>query len=119
MTEPKIYHVKGTRPTRTPAGDPISADWLIFNAPRPLYGELTWEGPFLHGTFYAASAPRTLEFHYENIDLDGWLLEWHTEAEIIAWVTAEYTRKIGKFDATDYDQADLDMSFFLRHNGGR
>src|ERR1019366_515437 len=31
----------------------IPAGWLIVNAPRPLNGEITWDGEFRHGTFYA------------------------------------------------------------------
>ena len=32
----------------------IPSDYLIFNAPRPLPGEITWEGDFLSGRYYAA-----------------------------------------------------------------
>lgn len=28
--------------------------WHIYNAPRPLYGHLTWQGEFVSGIFYAA-----------------------------------------------------------------
>lgn len=33
----------------------VPAGWVIVNAPRPLYGKITWQGPFRHGIFYAAS----------------------------------------------------------------
>jgi hypothetical protein len=67
--------------------------WLVVNAPRPLLGELTWQGPFRHGIFYAAHRdPATLtgEFdrhHAEQIVAswrsdDAWPVRFTTNAEI-------------------------------------
>lgn len=57
---PRIATI-GTRPTHTPDGTPIPADWPIHNAPRPLYGQITWvqpNAPFrAFGWFFAAVDP--------------------------------------------------------------
>ena len=53
--------VIGERPTHTPEGVEIPAGWPIHNAPRPLYGNLTWvqpQAPFRSfGWFFAATDP--------------------------------------------------------------
>ncbi|WP_433426212.1 hypothetical protein ACQP1V_42990 (plasmid) [Microtetraspora malaysiensis] len=36
------------------ADDITSNGWAVVNAPRPLIGRITWEGPFICGIFYAA-----------------------------------------------------------------
>lgn len=33
------------------------ATWLVYNAPRPLVGHVTWQGEFRNGIFYAAVDP--------------------------------------------------------------
>jgi hypothetical protein len=75
--------------------DNIPADWVIFNAPRPLIGTKTWEGDFNHGRFYAAINPKD-EFADQNIvennKLDGWVLEYFLEDQAIEW-TIEQTFK--------------------------
>ncbi len=38
----------------------IPEGWLVVNAPRPVGGEMTWEGEFRHGLFYAAAPPGPL-----------------------------------------------------------
>ena len=34
---------------------------VVVNAPRPIPGEVTWEGPFITGLFYAAGLPAIFE----------------------------------------------------------
>jgi len=57
-TKSPILVVIGTRPTATPSGEPISPASAIYNAPRPLYGSLTWtnKSPAFRsmGCFFAA-----------------------------------------------------------------
>jgi N12 class adenine-specific DNA methylase len=71
-----------------PRPEDVPSDYLIFNAPRPLLGDKDWTGDFLHGIFYAAiditsaSADRTIQ---DIIDLDGWLCEYVTQADIEKW----------------------------------
>lgn len=51
----------GSRPTQTPDGTTIPANWLIHNAPRPLYGQINWcwpQAPFrCFGWWFAAVDP--------------------------------------------------------------
>jgi len=35
----------------------VPSDWRIFNAPRPLYGHMNWQGDFVSGIFYVAVNP--------------------------------------------------------------
>ena len=61
------------RPYQAPEG------WTIWNAPRPLYGSVEWQGDFLHGIFYVAIAPdeqRSAWMIAENASLDGWVIEF-------------------------------------------
>ena len=68
--------------------------WLIANAPRPLNGERTWQAAFRHGVLYAAmpADPGPDEWDRERHaavlrsweSLDGWLVEFITDAEIEA-----------------------------------
>jgi len=59
-TIPQVATI-GTRPTHTPDGQPIPADWPIHNAPRPLYGQIAWtqpQAPFrCFGWFFVAVDP--------------------------------------------------------------
>jgi hypothetical protein len=71
----------------------IPADWLIFNAPRPLYGDRTWIGPFCSGVFYAAVDPSgdgTAAYIKMDRELDAVLIRWVTEAEIREWADTYY-----------------------------
>ena len=104
----------------------IPAGWAVFNAPRPLcasyqkdaHGDLyaaAWtSAEFLHGLFYSAVAPHDTRAYSDNVDLDGWILEWHDEKEIEKW-GREYAKKL----RLDYDELDFDdvkRSFFLQLN---
>lgn len=78
----KIKRIIGTRPSNIPPS------WLIFNAPRPLWGTRTWEGDFLHGVFYAAIDPDDQfaeNMIRANVDDDGWLLVWVTWDYVLSW----------------------------------
>lgn len=99
MTTLKII---GDRPTQTPEGQDIPAIYIIFNAPRPLWGQITWQGEFGHGIFYAALDPDdkyTGQGINENDSLDGWLCQWVTLADVLAWAKEYYAR---------YDNIDID-----------
>jgi hypothetical protein len=51
---PKLK-VTGQRPENVPAG------WAIYNAARPLLGNLTWEGDWFNGPHYAAVDPADID----------------------------------------------------------
>lgn len=71
-------------------------DRLIFNAPRPLCGDPTWTGKFIHGCHYCAIDPKdefAAAFMDQTIRLDGHLLKWVSEDELKAYgesLAAEY-----------------------------
>ena len=99
---PKVVKVIGTRPSHIPT------DWPIFNAPRPLYGEPTWTGDFIHGVFYATvdpTDPYGPGFIIRNADLDAWQLEWVSEEEVVIeamqWLTSEYPIEAKEIDPAD------------------
>lgn len=57
----------------------IPEDWEVWNASRPLYGEITWQGEFLCGVFYAAldpNDPYCQERRKRNQELDGYLITY-------------------------------------------
>src|ERR1019366_1275537 len=66
--------------------EPIPDGWRIVNAPRPIGGEITWEGEFRHGVFWAAAPADTAgRFGWEA--LDAWPVRFITDGEIAAEVT--------------------------------
>jgi hypothetical protein len=104
MRQAKTVTVIGERPTQTPEGTIIPPDATIYNAPRPLWG-ISWIGDFVHGIHYAAvrdaqGEPEsevywTQKSHDDNISLDGWVVQWESEAEAIAWAKQYYADEYG------------------------
>src|SRR5690606_19744285 len=47
------YVLAGTWPSEHAEKITVNG-WAVVNAPRPLLGSVTWEGPFICGIFYAA-----------------------------------------------------------------
>jgi len=45
-----------------------SEDFTVVNAPRPLPGEIEWQGEFLHGIFYAAGDFEKFGEQWESLD---------------------------------------------------
>ena len=41
---------------------------VIVNAPRPIYGTITWTGQYRHGTFYAAGTRAEYGAHWDQDD---------------------------------------------------
>ncbi len=103
----------GGRPTQTPDGQEIPDNYIIFNAPRPLYGQITWQGEFKHGIFYAALDPDdkyTGQGIRENESLDGWFCKWVTWAEVMEWAIGYYA----DYDidvSPDVDQRDIESAW--------
>lgn len=85
----------------------IPADWLIFNAPRPLVGAEHWQGDFHHGIFYAAVRPGECAKGYiaANIDLDAYLTEYISED--IAHTLGITHALENDFDPNDFDRGTL------------
>lgn len=73
----------------------VPGDWIIINAPRPIPGDIQWQGDFRHGIFYAALNPDDPNFasnYTEAEDLDAWELRYYTinEAREILMSKSEY-----------------------------
>lgn len=85
---PKKFILVGKPPTTTPSGKALPAAYPIHNAPRPLYGDITWQGEFVSGIFYAAFDPEhpDAEFYTRrNAELNAIELTWVSEDEVKAW----------------------------------
>lgn len=68
-----------------PANVPIG--WLIYNAARPLDGDMVWQGDFCHGVFYSALDPNQeagdfIRRHNFNASSDAYLMRYMTEEEV-------------------------------------
>ena len=102
-----IQTILATRPADVPDG------WIIFNAPRPLDGDKTWQGDFYHGLFYAAVDPAgklAAESVYDSVALDGWVCEYVSQSDIDAWA-ADFRIDEG-LTVSDFDPEDIRRSFF-------
>ena len=91
----QVWRILGASPLTVPAGR------TIFNAPRPIYGQLTWNGDYRHGRFYTAIDPsdgfvfrgnQTLSQKWAegNAELDAWVLIFVDDDTAIAdcWAMA-------------------------------
>lgn len=70
----------GERPADVPTG------WVVYNAPRPIYGQMEWSGPCFSGVFYTAICPQGALFEQydtKNSSLDAVVLCYMSEAEAI------------------------------------
>lgn len=80
----KSYRTFDTRP-----GD-IPANWLIFEAPRPLYGDKQWRGSNGSGWHYAAINPEDaymLPIHLTQMKKNAArLVKYVTEADYQEWL---------------------------------
>lgn len=112
------YHI-GQRPAHVPDG------WLIYNAPRPLWGTLvnkpeggqqgmTWTADFIGGVHYAAVDPAddlAAQWDANNADLDARLLIFITERQAISaavrWYQAsKFANEIAALDLDDPQYRD-------------
>jgi hypothetical protein len=91
----KLYVVRtDLRPADVPD------DWVIFNAPRPMYGSMTWQGDWCRGIYYAAvdpAEPEALaECRRKNGEWDGRELVFVTEDEAISRMRAHWVKMAGE-----------------------
>ena len=114
-------------PTDLPDG------WLIANAPRPLNGERTWQAAFRHGVLYAAQPAKPEGDEWDRKrhaailrnweSMDGWLIEFITDAEIerraLAKARDEYHyADRAAIEADGLTVADFADSLQLPYRGG-
>jgi len=76
--------------------------WLIANAPRPIQGHFVWQGPFLHGIFYAA-APAIPEGTFGWEADDAYLVTFTTNTEIEQKLMA----KLAEYGYASFEDAGL------------
>lgn len=86
-----------------PPGIEVPAGWPVANAPRPLIGQITWQGDYRHGRHYAASPEIPAGSFGWKAD-DGWLVTFITNDEIALRVAA----KLAEYGYTD--PADVDST---------
>jgi hypothetical protein len=81
MAPATIYLNTATNPFGDHATAILLNRWAVFNAPRPIPGEITFQGEFRHGIFYAAGP---LE-QYAQVwtDLDAWPVELISNIQIV------------------------------------
>jgi len=99
----------------------VPADWIVFNAPRPLYGHKEWQGEFYHGRFFAAVDPHgeyADRFMKNNVSLDGWVVEYYEKDAAIKQVIEFYKVTYpGESEAiADLNEKEL-LDAFYHHFG--
>lgn len=106
------------RPEQAPA------DWLVFNAPRPIYGHAEWIGDFITGVFFTAVDPDAEEadhFIERNRQLDAKQIAYITKAEWDRRVDAYGQKMVEEhnIDLADFDRRDVEFSYqgWLRDQG--
>jgi hypothetical protein len=105
----KAVWVIGAPPTQAPVG------WRIYNAARPLYGDVTWQGDFITGVHFAAIDPKgpdALAQVQRDQELDARHLVYLTP-ETWSRIVDAYTEQLGSeygVDARDFDRVDVEDS---------
>ena len=108
--EPKKLTVVRHRPYQAPEG------WLVFNAPRPIYGHKDWIGDFLTGVFFVAVDPEGDNAEWmikRNTELDARLLEYMSQEEWDRQVD-EYGAMMAEehgINLEDHSRADIEQSY--------
>jgi len=95
----------------------VGPDWEIWNAPRPLYGHLSWYGPFLSGLLYSAIDPNgdyAEEYREFNRRNDARLLQWVTMEEVIEKVKWYYRDLIEEKEVNmdDFSDGEIIRTYF-------
>jgi hypothetical protein len=85
-----------------PPGIVVPDGWVIANAPRPLNGEIAWQGPFRHGIFYVASPEVNDNGWHSWRANDGWLVTFITNDQIAERVAA----KLAEYGYETADEVD-------------
>jgi hypothetical protein len=84
----KVLKVFEKRLIRLEDGTVVPKHWDIYNAPRPLPGNMTWQGEFLHGRWYCAVDPEdefASKFRAAIECLDGWKVIYDCEDQYQRW----------------------------------
>ena len=98
------------RPANVPEG------WTVWNAARPIYGQMEWQREFRHGSFYAATDPAnadTPRFEQRNRELDALPVEYVTPEQVTTW--ARWFCLHNDIDFADVECEDMLTSYALHH----
>lgn len=93
MREQRHRAMIGSLPENVPTA------WIIFNAPRPIYGHVEWRDGNGFGFFFAAVNPegeRAEWMQYENHRQDACILHFVTEDEAFAQGRARMMERHGE-----------------------
>ena len=75
----------------------IPESWLIFVAPRPIFGEKEWRGSGGHGWHYAAVDPSDeymFNIHIKGIQKnDARLIQYCSEKDFMSWLEKEMSQE--------------------------
>jgi hypothetical protein len=94
-----------------PAGVDVKLGWVVWNAPRPLYGEVTWTGRFVRGVLYAAG-PRD---QYERLNAQQDACEIvMVDNDYLATVVRQLVEADG-YTMADYEEVDMTVGDVARH----
>jgi len=90
---PTKQHIVFWTRERVVDGHPIPENWIICNAPRPLYGAEEWTGEFIKGIFYVAVDPDSEDAPFQlhrNAELNATELVFVTQEQCIEVAMAYY-----------------------------
>lgn len=103
----------------------IPQEWPIHNAPRPLYGQKTWQGDFVHGIFYAAIDPAdeySAGFVRENERNDAYELVFMSKEqatnEALDYYRLNFPKIFPKIDMSDKDHQRMVIEGWIRNRNG-
>jgi hypothetical protein len=98
----------------TPGYYEIPKHWEIWNAPRPMAGEVTWVGDFLTGNLYAAvdpDGPRAESWRAFNVRMDGRRLQFIQKADAVAAFEQIMAEEYGAEAFASVGQREIDAMF--------
>lgn len=100
----------------------IPQNWPIHNAPRPLYGQKTWQGDFVHGVFYAAIDPTDKDSDWRiksNEALDAYELIFMTREQALDKALEYYRENFPtiypKIDLNDKEHQRMVITGWVRN----
>lgn len=98
-------------------GPPLPETATIYNAPRPLYGDVTWVGKFRRGTFYAAvfSGLGADALHKRNKELDAATITLVDNAAVERLVLTQLA--VAGYSMDDYEEIGMSMAEVARERG--
>jgi len=94
-TKCKRRAVIGTKPEQAT----VIPDTIVYNAPRPIYGQVEWQGDFVSGVFYTMLDPRhslAEDWDQRNAELDATVLMYLTEDEAVEKAKTHYIENYGE-----------------------